>query len=60
MIFNSLHQQGQIRDALRCNDTILGQMCSKGIDKLRSVTKKSRVRKSMEQACLARSVTCSF
>jgi hypothetical protein len=31
---------------------MLGQMCSKGIDKLRSLTnEESRVRKSMEQAC---------
>ncbi|SEH87100.1 hypothetical protein SAMN05216228_1010162 [Rhizobium tibeticum] len=40
MVFNNLRQQGQIRDALRCNDTMLGQMCSKGIDKLCSLTDK--------------------
>lgn len=46
VIFNNLRQRGQIRNALRCNDTMLGQMCSKGIDKLRSLTnEESRVRK---------------
>lgn len=38
MIFNNLRQQGQIRDALRCNDTMLSQMCAKGIDELCSLT----------------------
>ena len=38
MIFNNLRQQRQARNSLRCNDAMLGQMCAKGIDKLRSLT----------------------
>lgn len=38
MIFNNLRQRGQARNSLRCDDAMLGQMCAKGIDKLRSLT----------------------
>lgn len=38
VIFNNLRQQRQACNSLRCNDAMLGQMCSKGIDKLRALT----------------------
>lgn len=38
VILNNLRQQRQARNSLRCDDAMLGQMCAKGIDKLRSLT----------------------